>query len=159
MSELPFRPNVCMLVLNAEQRIFLGERFNEPGVWQFPQGGVEEQQSLEENVLRELQEELGAPSQRFQILKKLATTRQYEWRSPPAYAVGKWRGQSQTFWLVRFIGADTELKLDAYDQELAAYRWCTIEEVVALAEPKRLEGYRPALDEAREFLQGVGRSD
>ena len=59
MLELPLRPNVCMLLHNQDSDLFLGERYGEAGVWQLPQGGVEAEYSVEENVLRELEEEIG----------------------------------------------------------------------------------------------------
>ncbi|RIL11965.1 MAG: RNA pyrophosphohydrolase [Proteobacteria bacterium] len=151
MTLLPLRPNVCMLILNKERKLFLGERLGEPGVWQFPQGGVDTGQSLEENVLRELEEELGAPRARFRILRKLSATHQYDWGTTPAYAIGRWRGQSQTFWLVEFLGTDSEINLSKNDPELSDYKWCTIDEVRKLAEPKRLIGYEAALKELRDI--------
>src|SRR5262245_38788123 len=101
---LPFRPNVCMLLLNKDNLIFLGERHGNPGVWQFPQGGVEEGLSLEENVIKELHEEVGADKELFKIIKKLNAKHEYDFRTVPEYAKGVWRGQSQTFWAVRFEG-------------------------------------------------------
>jgi putative (di)nucleoside polyphosphate hydrolase len=150
-KSLPLRPNVCMLVLNQEQRIFVGEREGSPGVWQFPQGGAETNTPLEENVLRELHEELGAEKSRFRIIKKLTATNEYDFSDPPGYAIGKWRGQAQTFWLVEFLGTDADFKLDRYDQEFSDFRWCTIQEVRQLAEPKRLRGYEAALKELEEL--------
>jgi putative (di)nucleoside polyphosphate hydrolase len=151
MTQLPLRPNVCMLVLNSHRRLFLGERLGEPGVWQFPQGGVETSATLEENVLRELEEELGAARQLFSIVRRLKANHQYEFSRPPQYAVDKWRGQMQSFWLVSFLGKDEDIKLDndkpGAEPEFSAWRWCTLAEVRAQAEPKRLLGYEKALAE------------
>ncbi len=152
MAELPYRPNVCMILLNSEGKIFLGERFGEPGVWQLPQGGVETQFSLEENVLRELNEELGAPREAFSIIKKLNATHTYDFLKPPPYAVEKWRGQKQTFWLVRFKGNDTDINFTLHEQEFSSWKWCSVDEVLALAEPKRVAGYKAPLKEVLEFL-------
>lgn len=153
MSELlPLRPNVCMLVFNQEQRLFLGERHKEAGIWQFPQGGVEPEDSLEENVLRELEEELGAPKKYFKIVKRLAATHDYDFRTPPSYAIGRWRGQSQTFWLVAYYGKDSDIKFEQEPPEFTQFKWCTVEEVKALAEAKRLPGYLNPLNEFEEFI-------
>ncbi len=152
MTQLPLRPNVCMLLFNREYRLFLGERHGEPGVWQFPQGGAEPEYSLEENVYRELEEELGIPRKSLKIERKLQATHEYEFKTPPSYAKGKWRGQTQTFWLVRFLGQDSELNLDTAEPEFMAWKWCEIEEVRTLAEPKRLLGYERPLQEFRNFL-------
>ena len=151
-SKLPLRPNVCILVFNRDRRLFLGERVNEPGVWQFPQGGVDPGATLEETVLKELNEDLGAPMASFKIVRKLKAVHDYDFARVPPYAVGKWRGQAQTFWLVEFVGEDSELDLTFHVQEFTAWKWCTPMEARAIAEPKRLPGYEPAIVEFEEYL-------
>ena len=153
MDKLPLRENVCMLLFNKEQRLFLGERQKEKGIWQFPQGGAEPHLSLEENVLKELEEELGIGRDSLRIVKRLEATHQYDFNNPPEYAVGKWRGQNQTFWLVEFLGSDAEINLENSEPEFMAWKWCSIKEVHQLAEPKRLPGYLKPLQEFEEFLQ------
>ncbi len=150
MSETTLRPNVCLFIINRDKKLFLGERFGEPGVWQFPQGGVEPDSSLEDNVLRELWEETGISSEKARILKRFKHTYDYNWKTPPKYAIGKWHGQSQTFWLIEFLGEDSDIRLDLHDQEFSAWRWCSINQVRELAEPKRLKGYEGALSELEE---------
>jgi len=151
MNKLPLRPNVCMLLFNKEGRLFLGERAGAADVWQFPQGGAEEGLSLEENVVKELREELGVEKEKVRVVKRLSATNEYEWETPPVYAVNKWRGQSQTFWLVEFLGEDSEINLSRFDPELMSWKWCTVEEVRATAEPKRLQGYLGSLAEFEEY--------
>ena len=141
-----------MLVINREGKLFLGQRFGEPEVWQFPQGGAEAGLSSEENVLRELNEELGAPSHTFKILKKLNAVHRYDFSDVPQYAKGVWRGQEQSFWLVEFSGADEELNFELHTPEFMSYRWCNENEVRQLAEPKRLPGYDAPLKEYRQYL-------
>ena len=151
-KELPLRPNVCMLVYNQENRLFLGERATEPDVWQFPQGGVDPGATEEETVTKELHEELGAPVGCFKIVSKLKAVHNYEFTNIPIYALGKWRGQAQTFWLVKFVGNDSQFNLAHHVQEFMSWKWCSVNEVRALAESKRLPGYEPALKEFEEFL-------
>lgn len=151
-KKLPLRPNVCMLVYNRKGKLFLGERCDERGHWQFPQGGAEPRYSLRENVLRELNEELGITKGQVGKIKKLTSRHQYEWRSPPKYANGKWRGQRQTFWLVEFIGEDSDLDLANYHEpEFQSWQWCSVAEVKRRAAPHRLPGYRGALEEFLAF--------
>jgi putative (di)nucleoside polyphosphate hydrolase len=148
MDQLPLRPNVCLLIRNARGELFLGERAGNPGVWQFPQGGVEPGTPPEENVIREAHEELGAPKECFRIVQCLSARHDYDFRVVPECYRGKWRGQSQTFWVVEFLGADSDIQLDRCDQpELMNWKWCTPEEVKQLAEPLRLPGYLRALAE------------
>lgn len=141
-----------MLVFNQDNKLFLGERNGEPGIWQFPQGGVEAGLSLEENVLRELEEELGLNRKNLEIIKKLNATHVYDFRNIPDYAVGKWRGQSQTFWLVKFLGSNLEIDLFAHEPEFMNFCWCSVDEVREKAEPIRLPGYEAALVEFSEYL-------
>lgn len=154
LSQLPYRPNVCIIVMNAAGQLLLCERAGTPsGVWQFPQGGVEEGHTLEETVLKEAHEELGIDPAKLSIMRKLESTNEYTWEKPPEYAVGRWRGQSQSFWLVKFAGVDSDIKLDLYEPELAQWRWCSPAEVRALAEPRRLSGYEGALREIEGLLR------
>lgn len=152
MNDLPYRPNVCMLVVNKDNKYFLGERAGSRGVWQFPQGGVEEGQVDEDAVLRELYEELGAERELFSVVAKLQAVRQYDFDHIPDYARGKWRGQRQSFWLVRFTGTDEDINLDRFHAEFTSFRWCTEAQVEEFAEPKRLAGYIAPLAEAKELL-------
>lgn len=155
MTKLPLRPNVCMLLFNADGKLFLGERNGEPGKWQFPQGGAEPELTLEANVLKELEEELGLAASKIEIVRKLETTREYEFDRTPAYAVGVWRGQSQTFWLVEFKGSDADIDLFRHAPEFMSWRWCDPMEVRTLAEPRRLVGYEPAIREFEQYLHIV----
>jgi putative (di)nucleoside polyphosphate hydrolase len=146
--KLPLRPNVCMLVYNKRGQLFLGERLNKKAHWQFPQGGAEKRYSLRQNVVRELQEELGIARRSIGSIRKLAATHRYDWAKVPSYAKGKWRGQSQTFWMVEFIGKDSDIDLCAHEEpEFRRWRWASVPRVRKLADPRRLQGYEAALKE------------
>ena len=151
MNTLPLRPNVCLLIKNREGKLFLAERAGSPGIWQFPQGGAEPELTLEENALKEAHEELGVGRAKLRVIKQLRATHSYEFDKAPAYAVGKWRGQAQTFWLLEFVGKDEEID-PSRGGELTKWKWCTITEVKELAEPKRLAGYAAALEEVEPLL-------
>jgi putative (di)nucleoside polyphosphate hydrolase len=151
-TKLPLRPNVCMLVYNDKGRLFLGERHGEPGHWQFPQGGAEARYTPRQNVMRELKEELGLKKRHIGKVAKLTSRHEYEWRKPPAYALNKWRGQRQTFWLVEFVGADGDIDLTSHkEQEFRSWRWCSVAEVKRRAARHRLAGYQGAFKEFLEF--------
>ena len=151
MKKLPLRPNVCLLICNSAGELFLGERAGCPGVWQFPQGGAEPHLSLEENALKEAHEEMGVAPEYLRIIKKLKATHAYEFDVAPEYAVGKWRGQAQSFWVLAYRGSDSEIDLGRYGAEFMNWKWCSISEVKQLAEPKRLLGYLAALGEYGEL--------
>ncbi len=147
----PLRPNVCMLVYNSRGQLWIGERFDKKGHWQFPQGGVERGASLKENVVRELREELGLRRTTLGKIKKLNSRHSYLWKSIPDYARGRWWGQSQTFWLVEFCGDDADIDLSAdSDQEFRRGRWASVTDIRKLAAKERRKGYEAPL---KEFLE------
>ncbi len=132
----------------------MGERLGKPGHWQFPQGGVERGQTLINNVLRELREEIGITDQHIGSIVKLRARHSYLWSRIPSYAKGRWAGQRQTFWLVEFIGRDSDIDLTGSDEpEFSRWRWCGVQTVRKLAAPLRLPGYEQALIEFCDFLR------
>ena len=141
-----------LLIFNNEKKLFLGERNNSNGIWQFPQGGVEAGFTLEENVVREAAEELGAEEQLFVIKAKLNLINQYDFMQTPEVYKDIFRGQSQTFWLVEYLGNDEDIQLDRHIPEFRSYKWMSVDEVVKNAEPLRLPAYLKALGEASVII-------
>lgn len=150
-SPLPLRPNVCILLQNSDGKLLLGKRLgsdlSEKEEWQFPQGGVKKKYSLEENVLREIEEELGLSDELVEIKAKLDCVHEYEWFTPPKYAADKYRGQSQTFWLVEFLGSDSDINVATEEPEFSDWIWVNPDEVLSYTDEVREEGYRKALNE------------
>jgi putative (di)nucleoside polyphosphate hydrolase len=145
-SEDKFRPNVCVLLYNSACELLLGERLHDRGHWQFPQGGVDEGDELIDSVVREIREELGIERSCLGRIKKLSVTHSYVWTDIPEYAVGRWIGQSQTFWAVEFIGEDSDIDLTKDDTpEFQAWRWCSLESIKEVAASKRWDGYEKAI--------------
>lgn len=154
--KLPLRPNVCIILINKKKQILIGERLDSPNTWQLPQGGVEKHLSLEENVIKEIKEEVGISADKVKIIKKLETTHEYEFVRPPDYSKEKWRGQTQTFWLVEFLGDDSEIDLNTYHEpEFSAVKWIEIGELVAKCDPIRKVGYEKVMEELNCWIAGV----
>ena len=149
-NTLPYRPNVCMLVYNRRGELWVGRRYG-ADTWQFPQGGVKKKLSLEENVLQELREELGVKRNLLGRPERLKATHRYDFPRTPPHWEGRYRGQSQTFWAVPFLGADHDIDVlrDSHP-EFSAWKWCPPEKVLDVVEPLRREGYRAAV---AEFIQ------
>ena len=151
------RPNVCILLYNAERKLLLGERLGEAGHWQFPQGGIDKPDTPERAVVREIYEELGIEEHLLGRIEALNVTHTYLWDTVPDYAVGRWIGQAQTFWSVEFLGADTDIVLERHDApEFQAWQWCSSFAVEQIAAEKRRDGYKKAL---RAFEATVERVD
>jgi putative (di)nucleoside polyphosphate hydrolase len=143
-----------MILFNDQKQILLGERFRQAGIWQFPQGGVEAEYSLEENVYRELEEELGLCRPAVEIIKQLEATHRYEWEIPPSHFVNRFIGQEQTFWLVRVSDA-SKINLVSEEQEFQQVRWLEPHVVLAAVEPVRIKGYQPPLEEVIRYLSSL----
>lgn len=152
---LPLRPNVCILIMNRDGLLFIGERLNEPGSWQLPQGGVDRNFSLEENALREAQEETGIPREMLRVVAQFKATHQYEFERPPEAYKDKWRGQSQTFWLLEFQGEDSIIDLTTHEPEFRSWCWVSSQELLKKVEPRRVPGYLKPITEFEEYLRSL----
>ena len=140
MSDLPYRPNVGALLFNRDGLVLVARRADQPhdgphgGAWQPPQGGLDENEEPRDAVLRELAEEIGTA--RAEILAE-----HQEWLcyDLPAALLGgawkgRWRGQRQRWFALRFTGADADIRLDLDPHpEFDAWRWARLEDLPALA--------------------------
>ena len=143
MSELPLRLGVGIIVLNKENRVFVGKRKDNPtDRWQMPQGGVDLGENFLEAMKRELKEETGIKS--IKIIKEIEKFTQYEL---PDYLLGKiwkgkYKGQKQKWFIVRFIGEDNEINLNTGRPEFIEWQWLNIEDL-----PKVIVSFKKKLYE------------
>jgi len=156
-SQLPYRPCVGVMLVNAEGRAFVGKRIDtkEGDWWQMPQGGVDDGEELRDAALRELQEETGA---RAQWVTLIAQTREELLYDLPDHLIGKlwkgkYRGQRQTWFLARFSGSDDDIQLDAHEPpEFSEWKWVEPDLLPELIIPFKKRVYRTVLDEFRELI-------
>lgn len=121
MDEPQFRRNVAAILRDGNGRILVAERADVPGAWQFPQGGVDDGESDEEALLREVREELGI---RPGLLRVLTRREGYRYLFPPGRVKnGRYHGQEQVYFLCDFLGGDEDIDLDAHQREFARFRW------------------------------------
>jgi putative (di)nucleoside polyphosphate hydrolase len=148
--ELPYRPCVGMMVLNASGKIFVGKRIDQSvEAWQMPQGGIDKDENPRGAALRELQEEIGTKN--VAILREHSDWLTYDL---PEHLIGlKWngryRGQAQKWFAMRFLGSDSEINLKTHHEEFSEWRWVgpseLLERIVAFKRPiyeKVLEAFR-----------------
>ena len=123
-QRLPLRTGVGIIVLNKQNKIFVGKRKDNPGdKWQMPQGGVDEGEDYITAMRRELREETSI--QNIEIIKEIEKIYQYEL---PANLVGiiwkgKYRGQKQKWFITRFLGEEKEINLNTKHPEFIDWKW------------------------------------
>lgn len=159
---LPYRPCVGVMLVNAEGRVFVGQRIDskasgttEGDAWQMPQGGIDEGEDLHPAALRELEEETGVTADLVTII---AESREEYLYDLPDHLIGKlwggrYRGQRQRWLLVRFTGADEQIRLDAHKHpEFAAWQWIDAEQLPEVIVPFKKRVYRQVLEEFRNLI-------
>tara|TARA_Y100000816_G_scaffold149738_1_gene106478 strand:+ start:208 stop:678 length:471 start_codon:yes stop_codon:yes gene_type:complete len=127
---LPLRNGVGAIVINRNNKVFVGKRIDNPGkFWQMPQGGVDEGEQYFDAMKRELFEETGIKS--FEIIKEIDGMTEYEL---PDYLLGKiwkgkYRGQKQKWYVIRFLGDDKEINLNTGKPEFIEWKWINLDEL------------------------------
>jgi len=141
---ISYRRNVAVVVVDELGRLLACHRVDMAGVWQIPQGGIDENESDEQAMMRELKEEIG--TNEVEVLGKLPNKIRYDW--PEQLFSRGYCGQEQTYFLVKLKkGAAIDLSADAH-REFDKYEWVGADEFL-----KRLSGFKKkAYTEAIEML-------
>ena len=157
---LPYRPNVGAVLFNPEGLVLVARRADMPnaegaaGGWQLPQGGVDEGEDLRLAVLRELEEEVGTA--KAEIILEHPEWLNYDL---PAELIGKalggkYRGQTQKWFALRFTGTDADIRLDLDPHpEFDAWRWAKLSELPAMAVDFKREIYRRLAKDFAPYAQ------
>ena len=123
-QKLPLRTGVGIIVLNKQNKIFVGKRKDNPGdKWQMPQGGVDEGEDYITAMKRELLEETNI--QNIEIIKEIDKIYQYELPENLVGIIwkGKYRGQKQKWFITRFLGEEKEINLNTKHAEFIDWKW------------------------------------
>ena len=123
-KKLPLRVGVGIIVLNNQNKIFVGKRKDNPGnKWQMPQGGVDEGEDFFSAMKRELLEETGIKN--FEIIKEIEKFYQYELPNNLVGLIwkGKYRGQKQKWFIIKFLGEESEINLNTEHAEFIDWKW------------------------------------
>lgn len=157
MTELAYRPCVGTMLVNVERRVFVGRRIDnrEGDWWQMPQGGVDPGEDLDSAMLRELGEETGVVAGDVEIVSRLEEPLRYDLPDELQGKLwgGKYRGQEQTWYLVRFNGSDDQIDLEAHDPpEFCDWKWVEPERLPELIVPFKKQVYQRIVDGFRDLL-------
>ncbi len=117
-----YRPNVAAILRDpGSGRIFIGERIDHPGSWQFPQGGVDKGEDLITALHREVEEEIGVGRNLYDLV---ACRTDYRYKFPNGkLKKGKYCGQNQTYFLCDYRGCDEQIDLNTHEQEFSRFLW------------------------------------
>ena len=152
-NSLPLRVGVGAIVINKENKIFVGKRKDHPNNnWQMPQGGVNDGENLLSALRRELEEETSIKS--IKILKELDDWTEYEL---PNYLLGKiwkgkYRGQKQKWFILKFTGADDEINLKTGSPEFIEWKWVNPESLPKIIVNFKKKLYEKLLLKIKPFI-------
>ena len=156
-AALPYRPCVGVMLVNAQGQVFVGKRIDnrEGDLWQMPQGGIDPGEDLRVAALRELWEETGVQEQHATVIAQSSEELFYDLPDDLVGKIwgGKYRGQRQFWLLLRFIGKDSDIRLDAYKHpEFCEWKWVEPETLPDLIVPFKKRVYRAVLEEFRGLI-------
>ena len=126
IENLPYRANVGVMVLSKSGDVFVAQRLEHyANAWQMPQGGIDPGEGPAEAALRELEEETGINSSEVVILAETQNWISYELPPDliPKLWNGKYRGQKQKWFLMRFLGEDTDIDIETEEPEFSSWKW------------------------------------
>jgi len=157
MSALPYRKGVGAVLLNSQGQVFVAKRIDTPGeAWQMPQGGVDKGEKPRKAVVRELLEEIGTDKVEF-----IAKSNDWITYDLPDHLVGKvwkgrYRGQKQRWFLMRFVGNDGDIDLNSSGHpEFDAWQWVDFQTLPDIIVPFKRKLYEEIVGEFRDLAVPV----
>ncbi|MCP5367629.1 MAG: RNA pyrophosphohydrolase [Hyphomicrobiales bacterium] len=157
-SKLPYRKGVGAVLINGDGKVFVAKRIDTPGeAWQMPQGGLDDGEKPRKAVIRELREEIG--TDKVEIIAKSRTWIKYDLPDHLLGRVwkGRYRGQKQRWFLMRFLGEDGDIDLDASSHpEFDAWRWVDFHALPDLIVPFKRQLYEDIVQEFSDAVLPLG---
>ena len=149
---LPLRSGVGIVILNKENKIFVAKRIDNPkNFWQMPQGGVNKGEKLLSAALRELEEETGMKE--VELIQEIDGTITYE--LPPHLLgiiwKGKYKGQKQKWFLMRYLGNDRDINIKTEKPEFLEWKWIDLDLLTEVVVDFKLHVYK----ELKEKIQKI----
>lgn len=160
IQTLPYRPCVGIVLVNAAGEVFAGQRIDAPKLgtdataWQMPQGGVDPGEDVRDAALRELWEETGVTADLVEIEAEHPEWLPYDLPHDivPRIWKGRYRGQQQKWFLMRFKGTDDQVNIETDHPEFSQWRWIGADEIIDRIVPFKRDIYRAVMSEFRDKL-------
>jgi putative (di)nucleoside polyphosphate hydrolase len=152
-NELPLRIGVGIVLLNKENNIFVAKRIdNRKNFWQMPQGGVNVGESYVNAAKRELEEETNVKSTK--IIKKLDGWFNYNLPKNLIGKIwkGKYRGQKQKWFVMKFLGNDKEINIKTEHPEFLKWKWIEVNKITDLVVDFKLNIYKEIKEEVKKII-------
>lgn len=131
-TDLPYRKCAGLMLVNDQGLVFVARRKDTPDAWQMPQGGIDKGETPHEAALRELEEEIGTA--KAEIVAESSQWLRYDLPDDLIGKVwkGKYRGQEQKWFLLRFTGSDADIDIATRHPEFDAWKWAPVDELPSL---------------------------
>lgn len=155
-SDLPYRPCAGIMLVNRAGKVFTGQRLDNPGsdAWQMPQGGIDEGESAEACALRELEEETGISRDLVTVISQTHEELFYDLPDTLLGKIwgGKWRGQRQIWFLMRFNGEDSDIDIGTDHAEFSRWEWADVAQLTERIVPFKKRLYETVIAEFSELI-------
>ena len=157
LDDLPYRACAGIMLANMQGQVFVGQRIDkapEGDAWQMPQGGIDKGETAREAALRELTEETGVSPDLVDIIAESAEEHYYD--LPPEMMGkiwgGKYRGQRQSWFLMRFKGQDSDIDIATDHAEFSKWQWVSPAQLPQLIVPFKKRLYEAVLAEFEALI-------
>jgi len=152
LKDLPYRNGVGIMIFNDQKKIFVGKRIDNQEAWQMPQGGVDRDEDFETAAKRELFEETG-----IQSIRIVQSSKQEFIYDLPNHLLGKiwkgkYKGQKQKWFLMKFLGPDSEINISQKHPEFNEWKWVDLDELPRLIVPFKKKLYESIIKEFRTSI-------